>query len=485
MKCTRLYIKIIERDDYMSKNDELQEKLCYKNKNIFAELDERQKAEVFDFCEDYRKFITEAKTEREFCESACRELTRGGFVPLESKRSLKAGDKVYTVNRGKGVIAAVIGKDDISKGVNLVGAHIDSPRLDLKPNPLYEDGGLAYFKTHYYGGIKKYQWTAMPLAIHGVAVLADGSTVKIVIGEDENDPVFCVSDLLPHLATSQMTKKLSEAIPGESLNVILGNIGCSDPEVKEGIKLNILKLLNEKYGITEEDLLSSEIEIVPAFGARDIGLDRSLIGGYGQDDRVCAYTALRAVLEIKKPEKTAVCLLVDKEEVGSMGATGMQSRHFENVMAKICSLCTENYNDITLRDTLSNSTCLSADVGVAFDPNYPDVTEKNNCAILGGGIMMTKYTGSRGKGGASDASAELVAKIRRIFNENDVKWQIGELGKVDLGGGGTIAQFVANLDMDVIDVGVALLSMHSPFEIADKLDIFMTYKGYREFYKNN
>ncbi len=469
----------------MSKKNDLQEKLCYKNENAFSKQTDKQKAEIFEFCEDYRKFITAAKTEREFCESAVRELEKAGFVSLESKKSLKAGDKVYTVNRGKGVMAVVIGREDITDGVNIVGAHIDSPRLDLKPNPLYEDGGMALFKTHYYGGIKKYQWTAMPLAIHGVAALADGTQIKIVVGEDEKDPVFCVSDLLPHLAVAQMSKKLSEAISGENLNVLVGNIGCDDPDIKEGVKFAVLKLLNEKYDIVEEDLLSSEIEVVPAFGARDIGFDRSVIGGYGQDDRVCAYTALRAVMEMKEPEHTSVCLLVDKEEVGSMGATGMQSRHFENVMAKICSMCKSDYNDITLRETLSNSTCLSADVGTAFDPNYPEVSEKKNCAIFGGGLVLTKYTGSRGKGGASDACAELVAKIRRIFNDNDVKWQMGELGKVDCGGGGTIAQFVANLDIDVIDAGVPLLSMHSPFELSNKLDVFMAYKGYREFYKNN
>ncbi len=469
----------------MSKKNDLQEKLCYKNENAFSKQTDKQKAEIFEFCEDYRKFITAAKTEREFCESAVRELEKAGFVSLESKKLLKAGDKVYTVNRGKGVMAVVIGREDITDGVNIVGAHIDSPRLDLKPNPLYEDGGMALFKTHYYGGIKKYQWTAMPLAIHGVAALADGTQIKIVVGEDEKDPVFCVSDLLPHLAVAQMSKKLSEAISGENLNVLVGNIGCDDPDIKEGVKFAVLKLLNEKYDIVEEDLLSSEIEVVPAFGARDIGFDRSVIGGYGQDDRVCAYTALRAVMEMKEPEHTSVCLLVDKEEVGSMGATGMQSRHFENVMAKICSMCKSDYNDITLRETLSNSTCLSADVGTAFDPNYPEVSEKKNCAIFGGGLVLTKYTGSRGKGGASDACAELVAKIRRIFNDNDVKWQMGELGKVDCGGGGTIAQFVANLDIDVIDAGVPLLSMHSPFELSNKLDVFMAYKGYREFYKNN
>lgn len=469
----------------MSNKNDLQERLCYKNENAFPKQTDKQKAEIFDFCEDYRKFITTAKTEREFCEASVRELEKAGFVSLESKKSLKAGDKVYTVNRGKGVMAVVIGSEDITDGVNIVGAHIDSPRLDLKPNPLYEDGGMAFFKTHYYGGIKKYQWTAMPLAIHGVAALADGTQIKIVIGEDADDPVFCISDLLPHLAVAQMSKKLSEAISGENLNVLVGNIGCDDPDIKEGVKFAVLKLLNEKYDIVEEDLLSSEIEVVPAFGARDIGLDRSVIGGYGQDDRVCAYTALRAVTEMKKPVHTSVCLLVDKEEVGSMGATGMQSRHFENVMAKICSLCKEDYNDITLRETLSNSTCLSADVGTAFDPNYPEVSEKKNSAVFGGGLVLTKYTGSRGKGGASDACAELVAKIRRIFNDNDVKWQMGELGKVDCGGGGTIAQFVANLDIDVIDAGVPLLSMHSPFELASKLDVFMAYKGYREFYKNN
>lgn len=468
----------------MAKKNELAEKLRYENKNAFSGTDEKERKEIFDFCEEYRKFITEAKTEREFCESTCRELARTGFVPLEEKTSLKAGDKVYTVNRGKGVIAAVIGTEDIRRGVNLVGAHMDSPRLDLKPNPLYEDGGMAFFKTHYYGGIKKYQWTAIPLSIHGVAALTDGTQIKISIGEDEDDPVFCISDLLPHLGTEQMMKKMHEAISGESLNVILGNISCDD-EAKEGIKLNVLKILNEKYDICEEDLVSSEIEVVPAFPARDIGFDRSMIGGYGQDDRVCAYTALRAMTDLKKPKKTAVCLLVDKEEVGSMGATGMQSRNFENVMAKICSLSISDYNDIVLREALSNSTCLSADVSAAFDPNYPEVSEKRNAPIFGGGITLTKYTGSRGKGGASDASAELVAKMRKIFNENGVKWQIGELGKVDGGGGGTIAQFVANLDMDVIDAGVALLSMHSPYEIASKFDIFMTYKAYREFYKNN
>ena len=458
--------------------------LGYENKNMFAELDKKEKELVFDFCNGYMKFITKAKTEREYCDETCRLLESNGFIPLSETDTLKAGDKIYTVNRGKGVIAAVIGEENIENGINLIGAHIDSPRLDLKPNPLYEESGIAYFKTHYYGGIKKYQWTAIPLAIHGIAALQDGTQIKITIGEDETDPVFCVTDLLPHMADQQMMKKTKDAIPGENLNVILGNICCDDEEAKEKVKMNILKMLNEKYDICEEDLLSSEIEVVPAFGARDVGLDRSMIGGYGQDDRVCAYTAIKALLDVKKPKKTAVCLLVDKEEVGSMGATGMQSRNFENVLAKICAKTKECYNDLILRECLSNSNCLSADVGAAFDPNYPDVSEKRNIPYINCGITLTKYTGSRGKGGASDASAEFVAKIRRIFNEKGVHWQIGELGKVDGGGGGTIAQFVANLDMDVIDAGVPLLSMHAPFEISGKLDVYMTYKGYREFFLN-
>lgn len=458
--------------------------LEYENKNMFGELDKKERDLVFEFCNGYMKFITDAKTEREYCDETCRLLESNGFIPLSEADTLKAGDRVYTVNRGKGVIAAVIGEEDIEKGINLVGAHIDSPRLDLKPNPLYEDSGIAYFKTHYYGGIKKYQWTAVPLAIHGVAALQDGTQIKITIGEDESDPVFCVTDLLIHMADQQMMKKTKDAIPGENLNVILGNIGCEDEDAKEKVKMNILKLLNEKYDITEEDFISSEIEVVPAFGARDVGLDRSMIGAYAQDDRVCAYTAIKALLDVKKPQKTAVCLLVDKEEIGSMGATGMQSRNFENVLARICSKTKECYNDLVLRECLSNSSCLSADVAAAFDPNFADVSEKRNIPYINCGITLTKYTGSRGKAGASDASAEFVAKIRRIFNENDVHWQTGELGKVDGGGGGTIAQYVANLDMDVIDAGVALLSMHAPFEISGKLDVYMTYKGYREFFLN-
>lgn len=457
--------------------------LTYERKNGFAIMANEERNKAFALCEDYRKFLNAAKTEREFCTLSKKTLEEAGFVALDSKTELKAGDKVYAINRGKGVFAAVIGEKPLNDGINLVGAHIDSPRLDLKPNPLYEDGKMAFFKTHYYGGIKKFQWLTIPLAIHGVIVKADGTKIDVSIGEDENDPIFCISDILPHLGQEQAKKPLGEAIQGEMLNVILGNIEADDAE-KEKVKYNVLKYLNQKYDITEADLLSSEIEVVPALRARDLGFDQSMIAGYGQDDRVCAYTALRAILEIEKPEKTAVCLLVDKEEIGSMGCTGMQSRYFENVMARLCRLCDKESGDFYLREVLSNSYCLSADVGAAFDPNFPETCEKNNTPFLNCGLLLTKYTGSRGKGGASDANAEFVAKIRNIFSENGVVWQMGELGKVDGGGGGTIAQFVANLDMEVIDCGVALLSMHSPYEIAGKSDIYMAYKGYRAFFES-
>ena len=455
--------------------------LFYERKNGFTGIDEKQKKEIFEFCEDYKKALTSAKTEREFCSMAFEMLEREGFVRLESKDSLKAGDRIYTVNRGKGVLAAVIGSDSMAAGVNIVGAHIDSPRLDLKPNPMYEDSGFAFFKTQYYGGIRKYQWYNIPLSLHGVVVKKDGTQINISVGENENDPIFCIADLLPHLAQQYAGKKLSEAFDAEKLNVIIGNLECDGDDVKEKVKYGVLKMLNEKYGICEEDFMSSELELVPAFPARDLGFDRSMIAAYAHDDRVCAYTALKAIIETKSPQKTAVCLLVDKEEIGSMGNTGMKSRYFENTLAKMCYMKEKEYNDLVLRECLSNSVCLSADVGVAYDPNFPETCEKRNTAIINGGILLTKYTGSRGKSGSSDASAELVAKIRNIFAEGGVQWQSGELGKVDLGGGGTIAQYVANLDVDVIDCGVPLLAMHSPSEIAGKFDVYMAYKGYKAF----
>ncbi len=454
--------------------------LLYERKNAFGQVSEGTKKEIFDFCEDYKKAITLAKTEREFCSMAYEMLEREGFVRIDGVERLKVGDRVYSTNRGKGIFAAVIGSETVEHGTGIVGAHIDSPRLDLKPNPLYEDGGMAYLKTQYYGGIRKYQWYNIPLALHGVIVKKDGTQINISIGEKAEDPIFCIPDLLPHLAQQYSAKKLSDAFEGEKLNVIVGNLECEE-DVKEKVKYGVMLLLHERYGICEADLMSSELELVPAFPARDLGLDRSMVAGYGQDDRVCAYTALRAIIDTKNPKKTAICLLVDKEEVGSMGNTGMKSRYFENTLAKLCSKSSEKYSDLLLRECLSNSVCLSADVGAAYDSNFPETSERKNAAIVNGGLLLTKYTGSRGKSGSSDASAELVARIRGIFEDNDVSWQTGELGKVDLGGGGTIAQFVANLDVEVIDSGVPLLAMHSPNEVAGKLDIYMAYKGYKAF----
>lgn len=452
-----------------------------KSENGFSEISEAEKKEVFEFCEGYKNCISTCKTEREFAAESKRLLEKNGFLPIDSLESVKSGDRVYHINRGKGVFAAVVGKEPITSGINIVGAHIDSPRLDLKPCPLYEESGFSYFKTHYYGGIKKYQWLTIPLAIHGVIVKKEGTQIEVSIGEKADEPVFAITDLLPHLASEQMTKKLSAAFPGESLNVIINNIPDLDEESKERVKLAALKMLDEKYGVDEDDLISSEIEIVPAFPARDMGLDRSMIIGYGHDDRVCAYPSLKAVMDINTPDKTAVCLLVDKEEIGSMGNTGMQSAFFEYMMAKLIKLQNGGYNELMLRETFANSTCLSSDVGVAFDPQFADTCEKRNTAFMNKGLVVTKYTGARGKSGSSDAGAELVAKVRNIFDSNGVKWQTGELGKVDVGGGGTIAQFVANCNIDVIDCGVPLLCMHAPYEIAGKFDIYSAYKGYKAF----
>ncbi len=439
------------------------------------------KEEVFSFCDGYKTFLNNARTEREFSKEAVKAAMSQGFKPLSSFESLKRGDKVYVENRGKGLLLAVIGSESIEKGINIIGSHIDSPRLDLKPNPLYEDSEMALFKTHYYGGIKKYQWTAIPLAMHGTAVLADGCSVDIAIGDACDDVTFTISDLLPHLADEQAKKTLGKAIEGESLNVLIGSIPSENDE-KEAVKAAIMQIIFDKYGICEEDFVSAEIEFVPAFDLKDIGFDRSFVAGPGQDDRVCAYTSMQAIFEVEKCEKTAVCILVDKEEVGSMGVTGFRSRFFEDTIAEIAALMAENYSDLLLRRCFAASTCLSADVCAMHDPNYPSVLEKNNAAVAGGGIALLKYTGSRGKGGASDASAELMGKIRNLFNKNDVLWQVTELGKIDLGGGGTISQYVANLNIDTLDCGVPLLSMHSPYEVASKLDIYMAYKGYKAFY---
>ncbi len=456
--------------------------LLFEKKNGFAGINENDKDKIYSFCEEYRQAISKAKTEREFCNLAVKLLDNAGFVSIDSKAKLNAGDRVYAINRGKGVTAFVIGSEPIENGLNIVGAHIDSPRLDLKPNPLYEDGGMAYLKTHYYGGIRKYHWLSIPLSLHGVIIKNDGTKVEVNIGEGDEDIVFCIADLLPHLAQNYAGKKLSEAFEGEKLNVIAGNIPADVD--KDKIKYAVMQILNQKYGICEADFVCAELELVPAFSARDTGFDRSMIAGYGHDDRVCAYTALRAIIDVKTPPKTAVCMVVDKEEIGSLGNTGMQSRFFENTLARLCDKLSDNYSELLVRNCLSNSACLSADVGSAFDSNYPEVYEKGNAAYINEGLVLTKYTGARGKSSASDANAEFVAKVCRIFDENDVKWQCAELGRIDVGGGGTIACYLANLDIEVIDAGVPLLAMHSPYEIAGKFDIYMAYKGYRAFMGN-
>ena len=463
---------------------ELYEKLKYERKNVYRDMPDEERRNMLDLADDYRRFLDAGKTERECVNEAISLAKANGFVPFESKDSLQAGDRVYFTNRGKNIMLAVIGSEDIEKGLNIVGAHIDSPRLDLKQNPLYEADGMALLKTHYYGGIKKYQWTAIPLALHGVVYKKNGERVDICIGEKDDEPVFCVTDLLPHLAKDQMTKPMTEGIEGEALNILVGGIGAKAEDVPEKVKFNILNILSISYDITEADLLSAEIEVVPAFKARNVGLDNGFVGAYGQDDRVCAYTALRSIFEVQSPARTAVCLLVDKEEIGSVGNTGMLSRFFDMAVAELIGKIKGSCDLLTFNRTISASACLSSDVGAAFDPNYPSVMEKNNQSFAGGGLVLMKYTGSRGKSGASDASAEFVHEICSLLNKNDVIWQTSELGKVDQGGGGTIAMYVANLNMDVIDCGVPVLSMHSPFEVTSKGDIYMAYKAYLAFYND-
>ncbi|EMT38571.1 Aspartyl aminopeptidase [Thermoanaerobacter thermohydrosulfuricus WC1] len=456
---------------------EIEKRLGYKNVDAWTKISDEEKEKVSQFGEDYKDFMTKCKTERETAEKIIEIAEKNGFINIEKVTNLKPGSKVYYNNKGKSVVLAVIGKESMQKGIKAVASHIDSPRIDLKPNPMYEDGGLALFKTHYYGGVKKYQWVTIPLALHGVIVKANGEKINIVVGEDENDPVLYITDLLPHLGKDQMEKKAAEVVTGEALNAVIGSIPLSE---EVSVKPNILKYLNEKYGIVEEDFLSAELELVPAYKPRDIGFDRSMIGAYGQDDRVCAYTSLRAILELEVPERTAVAIFTDKEEIGSMGNTGLQSRFFENAIAEILEKY-EGSTDIKLRRVLANSELLSADVNAAFDPTYPEVSEKQNTAYLGKGVCITKYTGSRGKAGSNDANAEFVGKVRKLFNENGVVWQTGELGKVDMGGGGTVAQYVANYGMEVLDCGVALLSMHAPYELSSKVDVYMAYKAYKVF----
>ena len=458
--------------------------LTYERKNVYQSITDSEKQQMHTLCEEYLNFLNNGKTERECVCEAVKMAEENGFKPLESKEKLLAGDKVYKINRGKNILLAVIGTDDILNGVNLVGAHIDSPRLDLKQNPLYESNGMALLKTHYYGGIKKYQWPAIPLAIHGVIYTKNGEKVTLNIGEKDTDPVFCITDLLPHLAKDQMTKKMTDGIEGENLNILIGGIPVKTDDVGEKVKFAILKLLNDRYNITERDFLSAEIEIVPAFKARNVGLDESFVGAYGQDDRVCAFTTLKGIFAIENPKKTAMAILVDKEEIGSTGNTGMLSAFFEMTVAEIVEKINGKCSMTDFNRVISSSECLSSDVGAAVDPNYESVSEKKNAAFAGCGMALMKYTGARGKAESSDASAEFVYKIGKILDDDGVIWQTCELGKVDQGGGGTIAQYVANLNMDVIDCGVPVLSMHSPFEITAKSDIYMAYRAYVAFYKS-
>ena len=443
--------------------------------NAWKKYSEEDKKKVFAFAEDYKAFLSACKTERECVTYFRAEAEKQGFVNLDTVIAngtvLKAGDKVYADNKGKSLAMYIIGKKPMEQGMNIVGAHIDSPRLDLKQNPLYEDHDLAMLDTHYYGGVKKYQWVTLPLALHGVFAKKDGTVVTVNIGEDPADPVFGVSDLLIHLASTQMEKKASVVIEGEDMNLLIGSIPVAEEEKKEKVKANILNILKEYYQVEEEDFLSAEIEVVPAGPARDYGFDRSMIMGYGHDDRVCAYPSFVAMLDKDVPERTSVCLLVDKEEIGSVGATGMQSRFFENVTAEVMNAC-GNYSDIALRRCLERSRALSSDVSAAFDPNYPSVSEPKNSAYFGCGVVFNKYTGSRGKSGSNDASAEYMALIRSIMEKGDITYQTSELGKVDQGGGGTIAYILGNYNMQVIDSGVAVLNMHAPWEIISKADLY-------------
>ena len=468
-----------------SKKEKLSDKLFFKTKNCWENIDKKTEKEVEELASSYKQFLNNGKTERECVDFICALLDKNGFINIDTmqKKSFKQGMKIYQNVKGKSVLAAVIGKKPVIEGCSILGAHIDSPRLDLKPNPLYEESELALFDTHYYGGIKKYQWTTIPLAMHGVFIDETGKKTAIKIGEDANDPVFTVTDLLPHLAKEQMEKKASAAVEGEDLDILAGSRPFNDKEEKEKVKLTLLDLLNKKYGITEKSFTSAEIEFVPAFKASDVGFDRSMIGAYGHDDRCCAWPAVQAILDLASdktaPEKTLVCYLSDKEETGSAGNTGARSITFENFIALLCG-----GTQADLRLCFSSSSMLSTDVSAAFDPTYAGVFDKKNAAYISKGIVLEKYTGSGGKYGASDANAEYVAKVQAIMDRNNVQWQTGELGKVDKGGGGTIALYAANMGIEVLDCGVPVLSMHSPFEVISKIDLYMTYRGYVAFLRD-
>lgn len=457
---------------------EIRDELFYKQKNGYDTMSTQQRIDMEDYCRGYMAFLNEARTEREAVKIAIEMAEDKGFVEYVDGMKLSPGDKVYCNNRSKALMLAVIGRKSLEEGCVIAGAHVDSPRIDLKQNPLYESDELAYFKTHYYGGIKKYQWVTIPLELHGVVALKNGETIDVSIGHDPSDPQFVITDLLPHLGKEQMRKTMEEGITGEGLNILIGSIPYAD-EGSDRVKLAVMSILNDRYGIVEEDFLSAELTAVPAFEVREIGLDRSLIGGYGHDDRVCAYAELKAILDLDEaPEKTAVCILADKEETGSDGVSGMQSSAFEYFMEELCA-----GQNVPLRRCFKNSFCLSADVTAAFDPNFPEVSEKRNDAKLNYGMGICKFTGARGKSGTSDASAEIVGYLRKIFADAGVVWQMSELGKVDQGGGGTIAKYMANRNIDTIDAGVPVMSMHAPFEVVAKFDCFMTYLGVLAAYK--
>ncbi len=460
----------------------MEENLLDKKEIGWKEIDDSRKEDIFKFCEQYMRFLNGAKTEREFVQKAKEVAESNGFRDINTFEALNSGDKVYFINRDKSMYLAIIGTEKTENGIHIIGSHIDSPRLDLKPNPVCEDNGFAYLKTHYYGGIKKYQWTTIPLSLHGVIVKTNGEKVMINIGEEEKDPIFTITDLLPHLAQDQMKKKLDDGVEGEDLKILIGSIPDTDKEAKEAVKLNILKILNQKYGITEKDFVSAEIEVVPAFKARSLGFDGGMVAAYGQDDKICAYTSLMAMMELENVQKTAVCILADKEEIGSMGNTGMESHMFDYFISEILNKTGENRINL-LDKVFCFSKMLSSDVDAGFDPIYASVSDVKNAGFLGKGISINKYTGSRGKAGASDANAEYVAWVRNILEEEKIKYQVVELGKVDIGGGGTIAYILANKGVDVIDCGVPVLSMHAPYEVTSKFDIYEAFRTYKAFWE--
>ncbi len=460
-----------------TKGQELAEKLTWSAPNIAKDAP-KQINKAQKFCEGYKKFLDEGKTERECVRYAVKLLEKHGYRPFQAGENYQPGDKVYYVNRDKALIITTFGTESVEKGVRINGAHIDSPRLDLKPNPMYEKDDMAYFKTHYYGGIRKYQWGTTPLAMHGIVIRRDGTAVDICIGEKPDEPVFCITDLLPHLAGKQNERSLAEGLRGEELNIVIGSLPYQDETVKEPVKLLALQLLNEKYGITEADFYRAEIEMVPAVKAADVGFDRSMIGAYGQDDRICAYTALMAEIDTQMPAFTTVTILTDKEEIGSEGNTGLNSDYVLHYLEDLADMA-----GVPVRQVLRSSTCLSSDVNAAYDPTFPDVYESHNSCYINRGCVLTKYTGARGKSASNDASAELLAKVISMMDAEGVYWQAGELGKVDAGGGGTIAKYVAHMDVDTVDLGVPILSMHAPFELSSKLDVWNTYKAFKAFYK--